>query len=131
MAEVNGHVAFSAFVTTGTTVAASNDSSVPFYTILLNAGNAYNGYTGVFTCPQEGDYVFMLNANVGHYFDTLQIHKNGQVVATAGRFDPSATLLVAYVILTLQPGDTVYVVQRAEHNAIESNGSTFSGFRII
>jgi hypothetical protein len=85
MAEVSGHVAFSASVTTGTTIAASNDSSVPFHTILLNAGNAYNGCTGIFTCPQEGDYVFMLNANVGHYFDTLQIHKNGQVVATAGR----------------------------------------------
>jgi surface antigen len=130
MAAVSGHVAFSASVTTGSQIMASesNGSSVPFHNIISNAGNAYNGHTGVFTCHRDGDYVFMLNADVSHDFVTLHIHKNGQVIACAGRLDPSSTLLVTYVIVSLQAGDTVYVVQESPHGFIDHKGSAFSGF---
>ncbi|XP_041963630.1 complement C1q-like protein 2 [Alosa sapidissima] len=100
--------------------------------VFVNAGNAYNPTTGIFTAPVRGVYYFSFS---GHHSSSrsmgLRLFKNGQQMVTvynhaAGNRPETAT---NGMTLQLETGDHVYMRLRANTWLFdnENDHSTFIG----
>ena len=85
-ADLNVHVAFSAFITSGRNIAASFGSIVPFHSVITNTGGAYDGSSSTFVAPVDGDYFFALDVNISKEYDALILYQNCTEGKTSSAF---------------------------------------------
>ncbi|XP_052425300.1 cerebellin-1-like [Carassius gibelio] len=115
----------------------TTDITLTYRNVFTNIGNAYNPFTGIFTAPLKGAYMFNFSV-YGHWNpsnpSTVSIVKNGQrVVVAHGHQDQYAVNSSKGIVLILEVGDVVYVrlwsgrqIYDNEHNHI-----TFSGYLLF
>ncbi|XP_071177858.1 collagen alpha-1(X) chain-like [Mytilus edulis] len=112
---------------------------IVFDHVILNIGKGYNKYTGTFTAPVSGIYVFTFTLYPNRYCSiAVNIFKNSEVIAqsyiemTSGML--SGTTPVAVVDMNV--GDTAFVRTSSihqPHGDIFSNEgvkSSFAGWKI-
>lgn len=122
-------------------VEISKGYTIKFDTIVTNIGSSYNRYTGVFTAPQDGVYVFSWNlycSSDGAYFYS-QLVANSNVVgamftdATGANYTRTTTNVV---VVEINIGDVIYVrihptlgFKKKLHSSPDFR-STFSGWKL-
>ncbi|KAI2661012.1 Complement C1q-like protein 4 [Labeo rohita] len=104
--------------------------------VFTNIGNAYNPFTGIFTAPLKGVYVFKFSIfSFGQsYPSTASIMKNGERVGAAHCHQAQGALnFYKGVVLILEVGDVVYVRlwsnTRIQDNL--NNYNIFSGYLLF
>uniref|UniRef100_A0AAY4DQ57 C1q domain-containing protein n=1 Tax=Denticeps clupeoides TaxID=299321 RepID=A0AAY4DQ57_9TELE len=110
------HVSFSVSLTsTGQVVVGPSQSPtiLVFRHVITNIGNAYNPYTGTFTAPIRGVYMFSFTIfGDGHpgVPTGASLHKNGEHIILGIHHQPSGGASASDgVILLLEVGDVVYL----------------------
>ena len=130
-ADLNVHVAFSAFIPEGSNIAASSGSIVPFTSVITNTGGAYDSSSSTFTAPVDGDYFFAIDINISTGYDDLRLFQNDVATVWADRDDSVSTHLSTNAVLRLKAGDVVSVKQDSSSGYLEQGReSVFSGFLI-
>ncbi|CAG6005982.1 unnamed protein product [Menidia menidia] len=107
-----------------------------FRNVLINEGGGYNPETGVFTCPLDGVYYFIVHASV-YGRGQCGIFKNGEKVVSLYHTSlPDKCSQVATVssVVKLSKTDEVSVnlwgPGRNDIFATADNDTVFSGFRL-
>lgn len=130
-------ISFYAYLGTHDATPAANKVIV-FDTVKVNVANAYNGYSGVFTAPEAGAYVFSwtMECDGGGSLFT-QIVRNNEVqgsIATDSGQEYEYRMSTGLVLVLANKGDAVFVrVHSAHQSRIHSSDyarSTFSGWKI-
>ncbi|XP_056016677.1 uncharacterized protein LOC125673173 [Ostrea edulis] len=108
----SGGVAFSAYVPAYETD-ISKDHTIKFDRIVTNIDNHYNPYSGIFTAPQHGIYVFTWNLycfNDGHIYSQVVVNSNavGAMYTTAEGATNIRTT-TGIVVVEVNQGDVVFV----------------------
>lgn len=129
-------VAFSVYLSIKD-IEISKGYTIKFDTIVTNIGSSYNRYTGVFTVPQDGVYVFTWNlycGSDGGYF-TSQLVVNSNVVG-AMYTDAAGADYTNVVVVEINVGDKIYVrihptlsFKKKLHSSPDYR-STFSGWKL-
>lgn len=114
----------------------AHNQVIPFSSVTLNLGSAFDGQKSVFESPTAGYYVFFV------HFLTLpqktlesQIIKNGQIIQNvyagerSGIYGPGSNLVITY----LDPGDQVWVKVHDHYHTTDGSNldgpwCTFAGF---
>ncbi|XP_048013065.1 complement C1q-like protein 2 [Megalobrama amblycephala] len=109
--------------------------TLTYKNVFTNIGKAYNPFTGIFTAPLKGAYMFRVSIyGVAGTAATVSIIKNGEIVVSAYDEQPQGALNSSNgVVLILEVGDVVYVRLKAGRRIYdnENNHSTFSGFLLF
>ena len=131
-------VAFSAVLTTNVT---RNDMDIPFERELLNMGDAFDPFTGVFSCPDVALYMFQWSATSSSGYCSLdlfvndtRIMQNFMTMQDTSIIDGTSGTASQSAMVWCNPGDTVSLrgnnlsiinlrILLAEH-------TTFSGYRL-
>ena len=130
-ADLNVHVAFSAFIPSVTNIPASRGSIVPFTSIITNTGGAYDSSSSTFIAPVDGDYFFAIDMNISMDYGDLGMYQNDDLKVYADRDDQVSTHLSTNGVLRLKAGDVVRVKQHSSTGFLEpGRESVFSGFLI-
>ncbi|XP_026183596.1 C1q-related factor-like [Mastacembelus armatus] len=113
----------------------TTDTTLIYKKVLINIGNAYNQYTGIFTAPVTGVYYFTFFYHSGGSKRTsLSLIKNDQFVTMTYDHQTShdgADNGGNAAFVQLQEGEQVFVRLGADtHVWSTSNISTFSGFLV-
>ncbi|KAK2905500.1 hypothetical protein QQF64_033997 [Cirrhinus molitorella] len=104
--------------------------------VFTNIGNAYNPFTGIFTAPLKGAYMFKFSiVSFGQsYPSTATIMKNGERIVVAHGHQAQGVLNSSKgVVLILEVGDVVYVRLWA-NTRVQDNGNNhniFSGYLLF
>ena len=105
-----------------------------FETVHTNIGNAYNQYTGAFTCFQPGLYVFTwtVTTHPSYYFDTELIQNASIMSKIQASGSPYYSSSTGTAIFQLSLGDVVFTRYGSSHSSSASIyvPSSFSGYRI-
>ena len=110
-----------------------------FNQVLTNEGGAYDGSTGVFTCPSNGVYVFtwtvMTRNNKNSCFAYLSINGTTQTLAAFAdlgsiKTDYSYTQSTMTRAVHLSAGDRVWVYTSRCPYLYSSPYSAFSGWKL-
>lgn len=108
-----------------------NNQAVIYGNVLTNVGNGYNKWSGHFTVPRKGLYVFSCtfraNTNEGI---TVEIVENGRSVLIISSSVYSPETASGTVVLALKKGDNVWVRRLGHGRQIEGYHSYFSGYLI-
>lgn len=108
-----------------------NNQAVIYGNVLTNVGNGYNKWSGHFTVPRKGLYVFnctfRANTNEGI---TVEIVENGRSVLIISSSVYSPETASGTVVLALKKGDNVWVRRLGHGRQIEGYHSYFSGYLI-
>ena len=130
-ADLNVHVAFSAFISDGPNIPASSGSIVPFHSVITNTGGAYDTSSSTFTTPVDGDYFFAIDINISTNYGYLGLYQNDDLKVYADRDDNVSTHLSTNAVLRLKAGDVVTVKHHSSTGFLEpGRESVFSGFLI-
>ncbi|KAK2905501.1 hypothetical protein Q8A67_007300 [Cirrhinus molitorella] len=114
----------------------TTEITVIYEKVFTNMGNAYNPFTGIFTAPLKGAYMFKFSVfSFGQsYSTTASIVKNKERIVVAHGNQPQGTLNSSKgVVLILEVGDVVYV-RLWSGTRIQDNGNnhnTFSGYLLF
>ncbi|KAI2643114.1 Complement C1q-like protein 4 [Labeo rohita] len=133
-------IAFSAALMqsgSGHTGPFTTDITLTYRNVFTNIGNAYNSFTGIFTAPLKGAYMFRVSVYAAGSPSTasaISIIKNGEHVVMA--YGHQAGYVVNSsngVVLLLEVGDVVYVGLGSGRWIYDSqnNHSTFSGYLLF
>ena len=126
----NRTVAFSAYISDEPHIVASKGSIVPFHGVITNTAAAYNPSTSVFTAPVDGDYFFIVHADVSTDYRSLHVTLNGRRVFAADN-DGGDAQVTGSGLLKLKVGDTVSVTHYNSNGLVDAgNESTFTGFLV-
>ncbi|XP_048009336.1 complement C1q-like protein 4 [Megalobrama amblycephala] len=113
----------------------TTEITITYKKVFTNIGNAYNPFTGVFTAPLKGAYMFRISVfGHGGTGSSASIFKNGQRVISAHDIQAHDRLNSSNgVVLILEVGDVVYVRLWSGMRVYDSenNHSTFSGFLLF
>lgn len=99
--------------------------------MLTNIGNGYDKWSGHFTAPIKGLYVFSCTVMAfnEHYIAVFMV-KNGHVMAYT-HSNPSAWESgTISVVLTMEKGDKVWIRRNHGARLIHGNYNLFSGYLI-
>lgn len=133
------HAAFSAYISIYRTN-TGKDQTIKFDTIVTNIGNHYNHYSGIFSAPQHGVYVFTwtLHCWGGGYLYTHLVVNSRVVGATdtdaLGAIGVRST--TGIVVVEVNQGDIAFVRTHPSngHYDLYSNPdwrSSFSGWKLF
>ena len=64
-------------------ISVGNGAIIKYNVVLTNEGNWYNNYTGMFTVPVTGVYLFTFTLNVDQKSALVRLMKDGQTLAAA------------------------------------------------
>nr|KAG5714760.1 hypothetical protein BaRGS_000248 [Batillaria attramentaria] len=128
-AQVDRRVSFTAYLSED--VNETRQAVVVFDTIVSNTGHAYDNETGVFTAPYDGDYMFMVTADVSDDYEEIKIQKDKHWVVY-GQNDGGDHHVTAWTTMTLKAGEEVQVENAGDvgGTVYGGMGSLFSGFLI-
>lgn len=111
---------------------------IVFDTVKVNVANAYNRYSGVFTAPEAGAYVFSwtMECDGGGSLFTQAVRNTeilGSIATDSGQ-ESEYRMSTGLVLVLANKGDAVFVrVHSVHHSTIHSSDaarSTFSGWKI-
>ena len=130
-------IGFSAYFSSN--LANHHHKTVIYNTVQTNKGSGYSTATGIFTAPVVGTYVFMWHAMTtksgSSNYCELYLYRNGVRLnfaahadghETAGGTDSGSNS----ALLTLSPGDTVFIKTGACYYLYSYPYTSFSGFKI-
>lgn len=129
-----GPVAFSAYLDHNVEHAGEGQT-IKFNQILINDGNGYNRYTGVFTAPESGVYFFTFTIHNQQHQTNARLVKDsqnivGSVVDTKETTENNMSTNSA--VITVEAGQAVWVEQLTSNAELISVSNyrqvTFSGF---
>ncbi|XP_061179174.1 complement C1q tumor necrosis factor-related protein 3-like [Saccostrea echinata] len=84
--------------------------AVKYDTVITNKGNAYNRWSGHFTAPLKGLYLFSCTILAQHrYHAHIEIMKNGSKISTL--YSSTTDQSSQTIVLVLREGDTVWTRQ--------------------
>lgn len=108
-----------------------NNQAVIYGNVLTNVGNGYNKWSGHFTVPRKGLYVFSctVRANTNEGI-TVEIVENGRSVLIISSSVYSPETASGTVVLALKKGDNVWVRRLGHGRQIEGYHNYFSGYLI-
>ncbi|XP_061178916.1 cerebellin-2-like [Saccostrea echinata] len=126
---LNSAVGFSAILTKDTNL---GDSQIVKYdNVITNYGDGYDKWTGIFTAPMEGLYVFSCTIMA---YDKNSIHiqivQGGRVISTIHSDSTPWNQASETVVLVLKRGDNVWTRQTGHGHRIHGDYNLFSGFLI-
>ncbi|XP_053403379.1 uncharacterized protein LOC123555672 isoform X2 [Mercenaria mercenaria] len=109
---------------------------IKFNKVITNEGNGYNQYTGVFTCPQAGMYMFTFF--IGERSNTDGIKQMWADLVVNGNFKLTAIAETKHAtedaqggnsaVLRLQQGDSVWIESKgANHIEGDARSTSFTG----
>ncbi|XP_076071725.1 complement C1q-like protein 4 [Mytilus galloprovincialis] len=124
-------VAFSAYINHSVDKLV-HGAVIPFERVTMNEGNAFNGGTGIFTCPKSGLYLFMWNVMVDQGHQTqISFVVNGATrrwsYAVATAINAGYQNAANHDIVRLNEGDKVWVADDYASGEIHPHHTTFSG----
>ena len=126
----NRTVAFSAYISDEPHIAASTGSIVPFRGVITNTAAAYNPSTSVFTAPVDGDYFFIVHADVSTDYRSLLVNRNATMVFAADN-DSGDGHVTGSCLLKLKVDDTIFVTHYNGNGLVDAGiESTFTGFLV-
>ncbi|KAL8619644.1 hypothetical protein ACOMHN_019699 [Nucella lapillus] len=134
--QVKEQVAFSVcYVFKSEALSIPSMGTLKFHNVITNIGNVYSSYTGVFTDPRAGVYVFFLHFMSNNHPDkiSLAIVKNSEplAVAIADSDESFWAQDSAFVTTHLQKDDKVFVKHVSGHTKVISGTVTsFTGVLI-
>ncbi|XP_026064755.1 uncharacterized protein LOC113047605 [Carassius auratus] len=112
----------------------TTEITLTYRNVFTNIGNAYNPFTGIFTAPLKGAYMFSFSI-FGHTTSstpsTVSIVKNGErVVVAHAHQNQGAVNSSKGVVLILEVGDVVYVRLWSGRRIFDEQDkhNTFSGY---
>ncbi|XP_062607182.1 cerebellin-2-like [Saccostrea cucullata] len=119
-------VGFSALLSKDTTLGVNQ--IVKYDNVITNQGNGYDKWTGIFTAPTAGLYVFSCTVMA---YERASMHmgivQDGRLISTIHSDISPWNQASETVVLVLKKGDKVWT--RAHHvGRIRENFNTFSGF---
>lgn len=131
-----GVIAFHAYMSKGSEVPLPTHHILQFDVVLLNRGNGYNAFDGIFVVPATGTYVFTWSfMSWPHGWVYTELMKNADVIDTrySESDSPSAwDFSSGTVVVDVSSGDHVYVrLGRTSNGRVASIGesrTTFSGW---
>lgn len=114
------------------------DQIVQFQNVLLNDGNGYNKFTGIFTVPRSGVYMLIFFVEDYHRFQSIfhiVVNKNIVTSAIADPLPEGQNVQGGNVVLVhLNAGESVWVSVGVAGDDIEGYStlrtSTFSGYLV-
>ncbi|XP_067249072.1 uncharacterized protein [Chanodichthys erythropterus] len=114
----------------------TTDSTLAYKKVFTNIGDAYDPFTGFFTAPLKGAYMFRISIHgPGEIPATVSIYKNGEHMVTARDVQAQGRLNASNgVVLILEVGDVVYVrlgFGTRISDSYENCYNTFSGFLLF
>ncbi|CAG2212681.1 unnamed protein product [Mytilus edulis] len=124
-------VAFSAYINHSVDKLV-HGAVIPFERVTTNEGNAFNGGTGIFTCPKSGLYLFMWNVMVDQGHQTqISFVVNGATrrwsYAVATAINAGYQNAANHDIVRLNEGDKVWIADDYASGEIHPHHTTFSG----
>nr|XP_022302661.1 complement C1q-like protein 4 [Crassostrea virginica] len=125
----NPAIGFSAGISKDTYL--GDDQAIKYDRVLTNVGNGYDKFSGHFTAPIEGLYVFSCTVMAEATGDlSVVLVKNGQrmsnVYSSGGNYDSGAIS----ILLSLKKGDKVWI-RRYEHGrTMNAEYNWFTGYLI-
>ena len=128
-------IGFTAYLTHPLT--NQNKQTVVYDHVTANVGSGFDTKTGVFTAPQEGDYMFTWNAMTkgrGSYCH-LYLYRNGISTIFSAFADMNGRTTGSdrgsnSAILALMAGDRVWIQTGTCHYLYSQRYTSFSGFKI-
>lgn len=130
------HIAFSAYISVRQTNAGI-DQTIKFDTIVTNIGNHYSNYSGIFSAPQHGVYVFTWTSHcLGGSYLLTKLVVNGRFVGstdTDARGASGVRSTTGIVVVEVNQGDRVFVATHPTYD-LYSNPNwrpSFSGWKLF
>ncbi|XP_048012676.1 heavy metal-binding protein HIP-like isoform X1 [Megalobrama amblycephala] len=114
----------------------TTDFTLTYKKVFTNIGDAYSPFTGFFTAPLKGAYMFRISIHgPGGIPANVSIYKNGEHMVTARDVQAQEQLNASNgVVLILEVGDVVYVrlgFGTRISDSYENSYNTFSGFLLF
>lgn len=122
-------IGFSAILSKDTYL--GDNQAIKYDRVLINIGNGYDKWSGHFTAPVNGLYMFSCTIMAVNT-DSIAVLmvKNGQVMAYAhSNPSPSETGAIS-LVLALKRGDRLWIRRHYGGRSIRANYNLFSGYLI-
>ena len=111
--------------------------TIIFDRIVTNVGNSYNKYTGVFTAPTAGLYLFTWNLYTYTYLDDGSgigaelMHNGNPVIQSFVRhYDHSFYNVLGSLVLDIEVGDVVFLRCSEAGGSLDPGKTSFTGIKI-
>lgn len=104
---------------------------------MTDKGQAYNHYTGTFTVPETGVYVFTWTISVLHTVCDTELVLNNSIIGESyadSEHDNDYSTATHIVVVEANVGDAVFVRSQTSCSSIMSSTNTrsaFSGWKLI
>ena len=126
----SNHVAFTAYLDHALTHMGIGQIIV-FNQVLINDGNGYNRFTGIFTAPVTGTYFFTFTLHVHNFINAKLVKDGDTLVAVAARADftpGSQDQSSNSVVVQLNAGQSVWA---QSYNNADKTVDGYEEFRLV
>lgn len=122
-------IGFSAMVSRDTSL--GDNQAILYDRVLTNIGNGYNKWSGHFTAPMKGLYLFTCSVMaVGDKYIAVTMVKNGKWTAYAHSSSSVWESGAMSVVLALKKGDKIWIQRYHGDRLLHGSYNMFSGYLI-